>query len=45
VIVPPAYFGTKLPMQMEGSTLRLRLGKGQPVERTCAASFVRQRQS
>jgi hypothetical protein len=45
VIVPAAYFGTKLPMQIEGSALRLRLGKGQPVERTCAASFARQRRS
>ena len=40
LLIPSAYFGTPLPMQMQGSSLRLRLGKGKPVQRQCAASIL-----
>ena len=38
-VVPTAYFGTPLPLQTEGSTLRLRLGKGvKPMQRPCTGA-------
>lgn len=43
--IPVMYFGTKLPMQMEGSTLRLQLGKGIPVKECTAAKRLRQARS
>ncbi|HYI12452.1 MAG TPA: hypothetical protein VEK57_25585 [Thermoanaerobaculia bacterium] len=39
-VVPATYFASKLPLQTEGSALRLRLGKGIPVQRKCAASVM-----
>lgn len=39
LIVPAAYFSSALPMQTQGSSLRLQLGKGKPVQRQCVASI------
>lgn len=38
--MPPVYFATKLPLLMEGSALRLRLGKGIPAPQRCAATTL-----
>jgi hypothetical protein len=40
LVMPAAYFATPLPFQMQGSALRLRLGKGKPLPRQCAASVL-----
>jgi hypothetical protein len=40
VVVPSAYFGTTLPMQTEGSALRLMVVKAKPVQRDCAARSI-----
>jgi hypothetical protein len=40
LLVPTAYFSSALPTQVEGSSLRLRLGKGKPVREKCAASIM-----
>jgi hypothetical protein len=38
-IMPTAYFSTRLPLQTEGSTLRLQLGKGvKPMQRRCTGA-------
>ncbi len=43
--IPVMYFATKLPMQTEGSALRLRLGNGIPVKECKAATLLRQTRS
>jgi|GEM_PF-4662293 len=45
-IVPTEYFATALPLQMRGSSLRLKLGSGKPVQRKrCNLSLMRQQQT
>lgn len=39
--IPSAYFTTRAPIETEGSSLRLRLGKGKPVAKKCGPVIPR----
>ncbi|HKO56958.1 MAG TPA: hypothetical protein VJ276_13870 [Thermoanaerobaculia bacterium] len=44
-VIPSAYFTTSLPLETQGSKLRLMIGKGRPVQQRCAASALLQKSS